>query len=75
MKSPLSPLPRRTDLTDRECASLIGGLLGAMVENADIESVRNAVRWWAETDQAWEALRVMAEAMRNGPAPGQMGNS
>lgn len=75
MKYPLSQAPRRQDLTDRECASLIGGLLGSMVQNADIESVRNAVRWWAETDEAWEGLRVMAEAMRNGPAPGQVGNS
>lgn len=75
MKSPLSPLPRRADLTDRECASLIGGLLGSMVQNADIESVRNAVRWWAETDEAWEGLRVMAEAMRNIPAAGQVGTT
>lgn len=63
MKRPLSPAGRRADLTDRECASLIGGLIGALVQNSDVETVRNAVTWWAETDEVWEPLRQMAEAV------------
>ena len=50
----LDPRPARTDLTDRECSRIIGGLLGSLVGNApDVETVRRAVRWWAETDQVW----------------------
>lgn len=43
----------RTDLTSRECAKLLGGSIGGLVEMASIEDVRQAVRWWAETDAAW----------------------
>ena len=56
-KKPLSKEPRRTDLTDRECCSIIGGVIGGLASCADIESVRNAVRWWAETDEAWMQMK------------------
>lgn len=53
----LSPAPSRTDLTDRECSVLVGGLLGGLVRMADLPTLRRAVRWWAETDDARDALR------------------
>jgi len=53
----LDPRPARTDLTDRECARIIGGLLGSLLGIAsDTDTVRRAVKWWAETDTAWQAL-------------------
>lgn len=55
----LDTRPRRQDLTDRECTSLLGGLLGALCENADPKTVRAAVRWWAQNDAAWDALSTI----------------
>lgn len=55
MKKPLSPLPRRP-LTDRECASILGGLISVLAQNSSVEAARNAVRWWADTDEAWAAI-------------------
>lgn len=60
MKKPrLSTVPARTDLTDREFCKIIGGLIGAMVQMGDRDDVRNAVRWWAETDEAWKLFDVL----------------
>lgn len=64
-KKPLDTRPRRNDLTDRECASILGGVIGTLAGMADREAVRNAVRWWAETDQAWESVGL-AHAALNG---------
>jgi hypothetical protein len=60
-KRKLDTRPVRTDLTDRECSRIIGGLLGCLSTMTDIETLRNAVRWWAETDIAWQGLRGEAE--------------
>lgn len=68
----LTSKPARTDLTDRECTKIIGGVLGGLVEMAEIETIRAAVRWWAESDQAWEMLRVWQNAMRKTPINGAM---
>ena len=54
-RKPLDPTPIRT-FTDRECASIIGGLLGGLVQYSDVDTVRRAVLWWAETDIAWTML-------------------
>jgi len=59
---PLSCEAARTDLTDRECAKLIGSLLGGLVLMADRETVRAAVRWWAENDLAWSAFPETPES-------------
>jgi hypothetical protein len=45
------------NLTERECASLLGGLIGSLINNSSVETVRNAIRWWAETDEAWEGFQ------------------
>ena len=72
----MDPRPARTDLTDRECIRLIGGLIGGLTQMADVDTVRAAVRWWAETDEAWVALQkgislgtslVVKETKRSGP--------
>ncbi len=55
----------RRDLTDRECAGVLGGLVGAMVQMAPIDQIRNALAWWSETDEPWVqlgALRQMGAA-------------
>jgi hypothetical protein len=52
----LDSKPARLDLTDRECAKLLGGMIGALAEMAPLENVRAAIRWWAEHDDPWAAL-------------------
>ena len=60
----LNPEPSRTDLTMRECTKLIGGALGSISLMAPVETVRDAVRWWAGTDQAWVAIEASVKAQR-----------
>lgn len=55
----------RRDLTSRECANIIGGLLGSLHIQAlaDPTAVREAVRWWAaRSDEEWKALADLARA-------------
>ena len=52
----LSPIEARTDLTDRECSKLLGSLIGGLCLMADKDTVRDAVRWWAGCDSAWNAM-------------------
>jgi len=56
MKDGLSPRPARTDLTDRELTKIIGGLLGGLVQMTDVQTLRDVVSWWADSDEAWESL-------------------
>jgi hypothetical protein len=66
----LDPRPVRTDLTDRECSRIIGGLLGSLCGCSDVETVRSAVKWWAETDQAWVWMKAQqSELERLGLSP------
>lgn len=44
----LDDRPARTDLTDRECAKLIGGLVGNLLQMSDQQSVRRALQWWVD---------------------------
>lgn len=65
MAQPLSEKPARVDLTDRECARIIGGLLGSLAGVAEsIDALRNAVRWWADTDQVWTTFEKIEEENR-----------
>lgn len=60
----LNTQPMRTDMTDREAASIIGGIIGCLCTTmADVETVRRAVRWWAETDGAWAHFAEMKTAL------------
>lgn len=56
----------RTDLTDRECSKLLGGLIGALCQMAPQTTVRKAVRYWAETNGLWQLLATV---------PGMVGKS
>jgi hypothetical protein len=55
----LDPRPTRRDLTDREVAKILGGMLGGLVHLADLETLRRALRWWADTNEAWDGIRAM----------------
>jgi len=50
----LSGKPAREDLTDRECAKLLGGMIGGLVSMSDPASVQRAVKWWADNPDAWK---------------------
>lgn len=65
MSKPLSPEPART-LTDRECVKILGGTIGGLVDMADVETVRNAVRWWAESEDGWTIFAELEEIKRLG---------
>lgn len=65
MKPTLDDAPARTDLTVRECTKIIGGLVGGLSQMAPIANVRDAVRWWADTDEAWSLMTSVHEANKN----------
>ena len=48
--------PGRTDLTDRECANMIGGTLGALVRMTTPATLYRAVQWWAEHPELFKLL-------------------
>lgn len=54
----LDERPARHDLTSRECAKLLGGLIGGLVEMSSVEAVRDAMRFWVETEECWTALQA-----------------
>ncbi len=58
MQQQLNTQPARTDLTDRECAKLLGGLIGCLCQMTTPATVRDAVNWWAQADQAWAVLKA-----------------
>jgi hypothetical protein len=64
MKKPLSTEASRTDMTDRECAAILGSIIGGLAHLSDVATVRNAVRWWAETDEAWQHIAGVQAAVR-----------
>lgn len=68
MPKPLHPNPHRTDLTDRECAKLLGGIIGSLCQMTTPETVRAAVEHWAQTDASWEAIKHFNAKMGVNPA-------
>lgn len=71
MKIRLSEFAARDNLTDREVAKILGGLLGGLMGMSDIGSIRRAVEWWASTPEAWDALidahEEVASVIKPGP--------
>lgn len=47
----------RTDLTDRECAKVVGGVVGALVGMATPENVLRGLRWWVERPEVVIAMQ------------------
>lgn len=63
MPAQLDPQAARDDLTDRECAKLLGATIGGLMLMAGENEVRRAVRWWAElSDEQW--AQVVSEGAR-----------
>jgi hypothetical protein len=63
----LDPRPARNDLTSRECAKILSGLIGTLYDQTTPEALRDAVRWCAETDAMWqqfEDLKALIPARR-----------
>lgn len=62
----LTSLAARRDLTDRECAKILGGTIAGLCEMADIPTVQNAVKWWAEQSKAWDAIAKYKQIREGG---------
>jgi hypothetical protein len=45
--------PQQRVFTPVECASLIGGVIGALLINASSESVAAALQWYLENREKW----------------------
>jgi len=61
----LDERPARNDLTDRECAKIIGALLGGLCQMVEsVETVRRAVKWWAEHPEAFEPMEELARRLK-----------
>ncbi len=59
-KPTLDPRPARI-LTSRECAKIIGSVLGGLVQMSDRETVRSALKWWLENPGALDALKAFEQ--------------
>ncbi len=51
------------ELTDRELAKVLSGLVFGLCSFCDVEAVRRAVRWVAEKDEAWELAVMMSSSV------------
>lgn len=61
----------RKDLTDRECAKLLGGTIGSLAQMADVKDIRRAVSWWASlSEDAFRHLVLLAADGAVGVEPG-----
>ena len=75
MKNHLDPRPAR-ELTDREISKLLGAIIAGLMTMATADTVRSAMRWWVESDAAWESmersLQIAGDALRMArETPGQ----
>lgn len=60
----LDPFAAREDMTDRECAKILGSLIsGLTLMTPDIATVRRAVEWWASSisEPAWRQMEAHAQ--------------
>ena len=64
MAKRLSTKPAREDLTDRELTKIIGSLIGGLAQMTTVDELRNAVRWWADNDDAWQLIDAQAKAVK-----------
>lgn len=63
----LDPRPTRADMTDRECAKLLGAVIGGLIAQSDIATVRRAVDWWSQNQSAWDAFRKLFDFATTNP--------
>lgn len=62
----LDPRAARTDLTNREVAKIVSAVCGGLTQMAEVETVREAIRWVAETDAMWEEFTRVKRLMLGG---------
>ena len=65
MKTKLDERIARTDLTDRECSKILGGLLGSLSLMTDEATLMRAITWWAEHPEAIHAQYQSHGEMQN----------
>lgn len=57
MTDDLDPRPARA-LTSREIAKVLGGAIGGLLNFCELEQVRQAVRWLADSEAFWILSRA-----------------
>lgn len=62
-KPTLSPIPARKDMTDREVAKILAGLMGGLLNMTTLDAIKNAVRWWANTPEAWAIFEAVERSV------------
>ena len=67
MKIKLDERCARTDLTDREIAKIVCGNLYSLVGMSDVETVKPAINWIAQTDEIWRHMQQIKEALEISP--------
>lgn len=55
----ISKEPARKDLTSRECAKILGAVIGGLTEMAPIEAIREAIQWFAQSEKVWESFQLV----------------
>jgi hypothetical protein len=64
-RTAIDPRPARTDLTSREAAKFLGGIITSLLDMADEKDVRTAIRWWAElTDEQWNQTVSLCQRLQ-----------
>lgn len=53
--------PKAAPLDENKVILLLGSVLAGLAHVARLPDIRSAMRWWAETDQAWEDLEQIRE--------------
>jgi hypothetical protein len=56
----------KTNLTLNDVGGLIGSLLGGLVGMADVDTIREALRWWSESPEALRYLVKMRMVVLEG---------
>jgi hypothetical protein len=56
----------KTNLALGDVRGLIGSLLGGLVGMSDVDTIREALRWWAESPEALRHLARMREIILRG---------
>jgi len=45
--------PATIHLNEEACLQFLGATIGTLAGMADIDTLRKAVKWWADTEKAW----------------------
>lgn len=53
-------------LTDRECANILGSIIGGLLQISNRANVQNAIDWWANNPGAITGIEEMVSEVRKG---------